>query len=151
MTASPRNIRVTYRNIARHSRKRHRYQSLTSIGFRVGVAVLKTCLDRIIPTGKPKKKDGFSHCYCPSIAGRSFYRAKLLRTGGTSSAAPLSVCVCAREPPQIFSCLQNLGIPVLPLPPHLPFHSLVSAVLACTKNGQPCRICSKEHNKRGNN
>ncbi len=27
----------------------------------------------------------------------------------------------------------------------------MSAVLACTKNGQPCRICSKEHNKRGNN
>lgn len=28
---------------------------------------------------------------------------------------------CAREPPQIFSCLQNLGIPCLPLTSPLPY------------------------------
>ena len=43
----------------------------------------------------------------------AFFCAKLLRTGGTSSATQLSVYVRAREPPQIFSFLKNLGIPFL--------------------------------------
>ena len=47
------------------------------------------------------------------------------------------------------SCLKNLGIPVWPLPPHLPFQSLVSAVVTCTKNGQPCRRSSIELHKKG--
>mgnify|MGYP003449719760 CR=1 FL=1 len=86
-----------------------------------------------------------------SLDREAFFCAKLLRTGGTSSDATLSVCVCAREPPQISSYLRNLGIPVLPPTPHLPFHSLGSAVLTCTKNGQPCRRSSTELHKREKN
>lgn len=81
----------------------------------------------------------------------AFFCAKLLRTGGTASDAPLSVCVCDREPPQISSFLRNLGIPVLPPPTHLPYHSLLSAVLICTKNGQSCRRSSTELHEREKN
>ncbi len=44
----------------------------------------------------------------------AFFRAKLLRTGGTSSVATLAVGVLAGSLPQIFSSLQNLGIPSSP-------------------------------------
>ena len=56
-----------------------------------------------------------------SSGRKAFFGAKLLRPGTTSSDAALSVCVRDREPPQIFSCLQNLGIPILPLTPHLSY------------------------------
>ena len=50
-----------------------------------------------------------------------------------------------------FPPAKNLGIPVLPPTTHLPFHSLRSAVLTCTKNGQPCRRSSTELHKREKN
>lgn len=56
-----------------------------------------------------------------SYGREAFFCAKLLRPGTTSSDAALSVCVRDREPPQILSCLQNLGILVLPPTPHLPY------------------------------
>ncbi len=56
-----------------------------------------------------------------SSGREAFFCAKLLRPGATSSDAALSACVIDREPPQIFSCLQNLGIPILPLTPHLSY------------------------------
>ena len=55
----------------------------------------------------------------------AFFRAKLLRPGGTSSVAVLAVGVLAGSLPQIFSFLQNLGIPSSPsdctLALYLPF------------------------------
>lgn len=44
----------------------------------------------------------------------AFFRAKLLRPGGTSSDATLAVGGLAGSLPQIFSHLQNLGIPASP-------------------------------------
>ncbi|WP_304422588.1 hypothetical protein, partial [Muribaculum intestinale] len=82
-----------------------------------------------------------------SSGRKAFFGAKLLRPGTTSSDAALSVCVRDREPPQIFSCLQNLGIPILPLTPHLPYVPSWPQLLACTKNGQPCRRSSKSFTK----
>lgn len=56
-----------------------------------------------------------------SVMAGDVFCAKLHRPGGTSSAAALAVGICAREPPQIFSYLDNLGIPVLMLTAHLPY------------------------------
>ena len=48
--------------------------------------------------------------------GQAFWRAKLLRPGGTSSDAVLVVGVRAREPPHFFSLnSEKMGIPRLPL------------------------------------
>ena len=58
----------------------------------------------------------------------AFFRAKLLRPGGTSSDAALAVGVGCREPPQIFSYVENLGIPPLPQTAHLPYTSILDAV-----------------------
>ena len=49
------------------------------------------------------------------------FRAKLQRPGGTSSDATLAVGIRTREPPQIISYLNNLGIPVLMLTAHLSY------------------------------
>ena len=86
-----------------------------------------------------------------SSGRKAFFGAKLLRPGTTSSDAAPSVRVRDREPPQIFSCLQNLGIPILPLTPHFALCSLLPQLLACTKNGQPLPKKLKELHKREKN
>lgn len=59
----------------------------------------------------------------------AFFRAKILRTGGTSSDAALAVEGLDGSLPQIFSCLQNLGIPSSPSDCTLALSSLMSAVV----------------------
>ena len=57
--------------------------------------------------------------------GQAFWRAKLLRPGGTSSDAALVVGVRTREPPHFFSLnSEKMGIPRLPLTTHLPYPPL---------------------------
>lgn len=58
-----------------------------------------------------------------------FYRAKLLRTGGTSSGAVLAVGGLDGSLPQIFSSLKNLGIPSSPSDCTLALSSQMSAVV----------------------
>ena len=79
----------------------------------------------------------------------AFFGAKLLLTGRTSSDAALAVGVLAGSLPQIFSHLQNLGIPASPSDCTLALSPLCQQLLTCTKNGQPCRRSSIELHKEG--
>ena len=84
--------------------------------------------------------------------GKAFWRAKLLRPGGTSSDAALVVGVHAREPPHFFSLnSEKMGIPRLPLTTHLPYPPFWPQLWDCTKNGQPCRRSSKSFKQKGKN
>ena len=64
-----------------------------------------------------------------SLGREAFSCAKLLRPGGTSSAAMLAVGVLAGSLPQIFSYLQNLGIPSAPSDCTLALSLLMDAVV----------------------
>ncbi len=80
-------------------------------------------------------------------AGLSFWRAKLLRPGGTARDTAFEAGVGDREPPQIFSCLQNWGIPVLPLASPLPYPPFRPQLRIARKTASPAGKAQKSFTK----
>jgi hypothetical protein len=75
-----------------------------------------------------------------SLLGQDpFSRAKVLRTGGTSSDASLSVGGLAGSLPQIFSFFQNLGIPSALSDLTLALSTLLSAGITARKTVLPTK------------
>ena len=79
--------------------------------------------------------------------GLAFFRAKLLRPGGTARGTAFEVGVGDREPPQIFSYLQNLGIPVLPLASPLPYPPFRPQLRIARKTASPAGKAQKSFTK----